>query len=120
MGPSELLHCGSQAKQVTLRTESSNLSDCSSRDVRALAEFLSSIDVGNMHLDGGNPRCRYRIPDGHTGMSIRGRIDDDSAKLLGRLLNPTHQLSFAVGLPDVDSHPQLFRKRTDSLVNLIQ
>ena len=107
--PSELLDCGSQAKQITLLPESGNLAHRSSRNIRMFAEFLPFIDIGNMHLDGGNSSCRYRISNGHTGMSIRSRIDDDSAKLSGRLLNPTHQLSFAVGLPDIDFHPQLFR-----------
>src|SRR5262245_7607848 len=120
MGPSELLHCSSQAKQVTLHTESGNLSDRSSCDVRVLAEFFSFIDVGNMHFDGGNPgRCEC-VPNSHTGMGIRSRIDDDSTKLPRRFLNPTYQLSFAVRLSNIDSHPQLFCERMYFLVNLIQ
>ena len=76
------------------------------RDVAVVAERLTLVDVGEMHLDDRRFRRLERIVQRNRGVGIGGGIENDAARLAPRLLDPADQLALDIALAEIDGQPQ--------------
>src|SRR5579859_1312839 len=81
------------------------------RHERAVPEFLALMDIGDMDLDHRRIEGIERVQDGHGIMREGGRVDDDAARALPRLVDPVHDLVFAVALVEAQLEAELARER---------
>ena len=60
------------------------------------------MDVRDVHFDDRSREHLQRVDDRDRSERIRGRVDDDAARIVGRLVDPVDELRLAVGLPKDD------------------
>ena len=71
-----------------------------------MPEFFACMDIGKMNFN-----CRHTTGDNciserNTRVGVSGGIDHNHVKLSFRQLNPAHQLTFKVGLPEINFYLQ--------------
>lgn len=83
----EVLHQSIQTKAIAVGTETANLTYSYSSNVGVVAESFSLVDIAQVYLDGGQTYSGDRVSNGHAGMSIGTRIDQNSILLAIASLN---------------------------------
>ena len=106
-------------KTVAYWPESRNLAEANRRQKRSMAELLADGEVGQMDLDGGKANRSDGIAQRDAGVGQPAGIDDDSAGLFARLLDPVNEGAFVVRLEGLDLQTQfptpLLQTRVDFL-----
>ena len=72
------------------------------RDKGAAAELFAGVDVGEVHLDGGEPHGFQGVEDGDGGVGVGGGVEDDAVGGAVGALDLRDDVSFAVGLEECD------------------
>lgn len=78
------------------------------------------MDVRKMHLDCGDADGGNGVPKRHAGVGVRSRVEDDDVDFSLSLLNPSHKLSFYVGLTELDLGSQNRRPLPDHVFDVLQ
>jgi hypothetical protein len=71
-----------------------------------MPEFLTLMNVGNMHLQDRHVTSFQRVQHGDRGVAEHRRVDNDSAGDLSRLVDPVDDFLFAVALAATDFQTQ--------------
>jgi hypothetical protein len=66
-------------------------------------------------VDGGQG-----VPNGHTGMGVCGRIDNDALKAAPGLLNPRDQFPFLIGLPNIKRDSKIFAELQEGRIDGVE
>lgn len=70
--------------------------------VAYLAEVFARLDGADVDLNGGDGDGFERVQDGHAGVRVGSRVDDDAVDLAVGLLNLVDDAALVVGLEDFD------------------
>lgn len=73
-----------------------------------MAERLAAIDIAEMNLYSGNVYGSDRVSNGHAGVRVGTRINQDALMLPPRSLNSVNESTFVIGLKSRERHLQLF------------
>ena len=89
-------------------------------DQRSVPEFLAGVNIGEMNFDGGDADGGDGIPKSDAGMGVGGGVDNEDAEATFGLLDPSDQLSFEVGLSELDLGSRLERLFPDLSLDFSQ
>jgi len=73
-----------------------------------MTEWLTGVDVGQVHFDHRQFTGYQRIADRHRGVCPGGRVDDDAGAALAGAVNPVEQFAFVVGLAKLHGQAEFF------------
>src|SRR5260370_7020644 len=82
-----------------MRPEAKDLPTANRGNHRFVPDFFASMDVGKVDFDGRNTDGGNGVPQGETGVTVIGGIQNNPAKLALTRLNPSHQLASQLELP---------------------
>ena len=93
---------GLQAEDVTIGTESHNLTYSHLSEVGMVAKCFAASEVGKMHFDGGNIDASDGVAECHTGVGVGTRVDDQRIDPSHRPLDGIDKTTFVVRLEDFE------------------
>ena len=96
-----------QPEHIAVLAEPDDLPDDDVTQQRPAPKFFAFVNIGQMDLDHGEVHGKDRIADGHAGMRIRGRVDQNRVMPPASRLDRRNDLAFAVGLETLDSEPEI-------------
>ena len=109
-----------KSQQITRGPETRNLPEGDCGDMGMVAKRLALMDVRQMNFDRGQPDCRDGIAYRDACMRIRGRIDDNTVVSGCTFLNPVHEFTFHIRLPDIDFHGEVVGQLGQGRIEAVQ
>jgi hypothetical protein len=109
-----------QCEKVTRWSQTGYLAQRHSCHMGMMPKWFALMDVRQVDFNGGQAHSGNRIADRNARMSVGGRIDDNAVIASPALLNPVHQVAFAIRLANVDVHPQIFGQRGEGRVDALE
>src|SRR4051794_35906446 len=86
-----------------------------------VAEFLTLMDVGDVHLDGRDGSRENCIEDRNRSRGVACGIDDDASDLLRLgLVKPVDEFALAIGLTEVDLQSIAFGRLAAQLLDVLE
>lgn len=82
------------------------------------AELFAPVNVRQMDFDDGDIHGCQRIPYRHTRMRVGRRVDDDPLIDAAGFLNPGHQFTLQIRLPDIKRHAKLAAQLLQGRINI--
>jgi alpha-1,6-mannosyltransferase len=96
-----------QREPVPVHAQAADHAGGHRRDHRMVPEFLTRVDVGDVHLDQGRTQHGARVAERVGVMRPRPGVEHDRGSVVGGLVQPGEHLRFGVGLPDFDLEAEL-------------
>jgi len=87
-----------QCLAITLKAKTADGFDGNGADKGMASKLLTTLNIGQMYLYGGNAYCLDGIGDGNAGMRISGGIDDDTVIDAVSGLNFIYDRALVIGL----------------------
>src|SRR5690606_31928006 len=107
LAPPRQIHGGDETKQVAVGAEARDLPGADGRHHRAPPERLARVDVGQVHLDGGQPDGRNGVAQRVAVVGERAGINDDGVKSPAGAVKRVDELAFVVRLEKLHFGAQL-------------
>ena len=95
-----------QRREVPLQSQSRDARNCGLRRQALTSEWLSAVNVREVHLNRGNVQGRHRIPQRHRGVAESTWIEDDGMAGRRDLLQNVHQISLDIALKSLKTQAQ--------------
>src|SRR3954449_12564703 len=83
-----------------------------------MAELLAGVDIGEVHLDRGQPGDLQRVADRPRVVRPRPRVEHDPVGVVGRLVELLDELALVVALEEVAREVELAAELRDPLLEL--